>query len=136
MRKIVPEIKLRKTAAADLEHLFQFLLDEEACYMAAFTPKNPTDKSAYINKYTKLLNDPQINHQTILLDDIIAGSIAKFVIEGDAEITYWIDKKFWGKGIATKALYEFLKIETTRPIFARAAFDNIGSQKVLEKCGF
>lgn len=64
------------------------------------------------------------------------GSIAKFVINGDAEITYWVDRKFWGQGIATNALNEFLTVEKTRPIFGRVAFDNFGSQKVLEKCGF
>jgi len=56
--------------------------------------------------------------------------------ENEAEITYWIDKKFWGQGIATTALKELLKIEQVRPIYGRVAFDNYGSQKVLEKCGF
>jgi RimJ/RimL family protein N-acetyltransferase len=74
--------------------------------------------------------------QTILVDETIAGSIAKFEMEGDTEITYWIDRNFWGKGIATTALKNFLTIENTRPIFGRVAFDNLGSQKVLEKCGF
>ncbi|CAN5455894.1 hypothetical protein BH10BAC3_BH10BAC3_24620 [soil metagenome] len=73
---------------------------------------------------------------TIKANDEIVGSIAKFVMENEAGITYWIDKKFWGQGIATTALKKFLKIELTRPIYARAAFDNYGSQKVLEKCGF
>ena len=67
---------------------------------------------------------------------LFAGSISKFEMEGDAEITYWIDRNFWGKAIATTALKNFLTIEKTRPIFGRVAFDNIGSQKVLEKCGF
>ena len=74
--------------------------------------------------------------QTIIVDKIIAGSVSKFEMGGDAEITYWIDKKFWGKGVATKALNELLKNENARPIFGRVAFDNFGSQKVLEKCGF
>ena len=74
--------------------------------------------------------------QTILVGEIIAGSIAKFEIEGDAEITYWIDKNFWGKGIATTALQQLLAIENKRPIFGRVAFDNFGSQRVLVKCGF
>jgi len=130
------DIKLRPTEIADLDTLFQFQLDKEGGYLAAFMPKDPTDKTAYINKHTKLLDDPTVNNQTILLDNIIVGSIAKFVMEGDTEITYWIDRKFWGQGIATKALKEFLNIETTRPIYGRVAFDNFGSQKVLEKCGF
>jgi ribosomal-protein-alanine N-acetyltransferase len=127
---------LRKTEIADLDTLFGFQLDKEAGYMAAFMPKDPTDRSAYINKYTKLLIDPSVNNQTIIVDGIIVGSIAKFVMEGDAEITYWLDRQFWGQGIATKALNYFLQIETARPIIGRIAFDNFGSQKVLEKCGF
>jgi RimJ/RimL family protein N-acetyltransferase len=130
------EITLRKTEVADLGLLFQFQLDKEGSYLAAFMPKDATDKTAYLNKYTKLLNDPTVNNQTILADNIIVGSIAKFVMEGDAEITYWIDRKYWGKGIATAALKKLLVIETARPLFGRVAFDNFGSQKVLEKCGF
>jgi RimJ/RimL family protein N-acetyltransferase len=129
-------IKFRKTEVDDLELLFKFQLDKEAINLAAFTPKDPTDKSAYLSKYTKLLSDPTVNNQTIIIDNIIVGSIAKFEIDGQAEVTYWIDKNFWGKGVATKALEYLLTIETTRPIFGRVAFDNYGSQKVLEKCGF
>ena len=129
-------IKLRPTVVDDLEFFFKFQLDSDANYLAAFTSKDPTDKSAYLIKYTKLLNEPTVNNQTIIVDDIIAGSIAKFEIEGEAEVTYWIDKRFWGKGIATKALKILLSIEKTRPILGRVAFDNYGSQKVLEKCGF
>lgn len=57
-------------------------------------------------------------------------------MEGDAEITYWIDRKYWGQGIATTALTAFLKIELSRPIYGKVVFDDFGSQKVLETCGF
>lgn len=129
-------IALVKTEKDDLNAFFQFQLDEEANYLAAFTSKDSNNKTAYIEKYTKFLTDPTINMQTIKIDDEIVGSIAKFVRGGDAEITYWMDKKFWGKGIATTALKKFLAIENTRPIFGRVAFDNFASQKVLEKAGF
>ena len=129
-------IKLKPTEISDLDTLFKFQLDKEGGYLAAFMPKDPTDKSAYISKYTKLLSEPTVNNQTILLNNIIVGSIAKFVMEGNTEITYWIDRAYWGQGIATKALRKLLEIESIRPIFGRVAFDNVGSQKVLEKCGF
>jgi RimJ/RimL family protein N-acetyltransferase len=129
-------IKLKPTKIEDLDTLFEFQLDEEGGYLAAFMPKDHTDKAAYINKYTKLLTNPTVNNQTIFLDNTIVGSIAKFVMEGETEITYWIDRKFWGLGIVTKALKELLTMETTRPIVGRVAFDNFSSQKVLEKCGF
>jgi ribosomal-protein-alanine N-acetyltransferase len=127
---------LRKTVASDLDILFTFQLDKEANYLAAFTSKDPADKAAYLQKYTKFLTDRTINMMTILFDNMIVGSMAKFEMEGEADVTYWIDKKFWGKGIATKALQDFLAVEPTRPIFGRAAFDNYASQRVLEKCGF
>ncbi|PSL23003.1 GNAT family N-acetyltransferase [Chitinophaga ginsengisoli] len=130
------EMILRKTEIADLELFFIFQLDSEANHLAAFTSKDPGDKAAYLQKYTKLMNDPTINMQTIIMDNSIVGSIAKFEMDGEAEITYWIDRKFWGRGIATKALSEFLRMENSRPIFGRVAFDNFGSQKVLEKCNF
>ncbi|RKE82351.1 GNAT family N-acetyltransferase [Chryseobacterium sp. AG363] len=136
MKDIQHDIKLRPTVVEDLETLFQFQLDDEANYLAAFTSKDSMNKEAYISKFTKLLTDPTINNQTIIAGTVIVGSIAKFIMEDDVEITYWIDKNFWGKGIATTALKDFLTIETTRPIFGRVAFDNLGSQKVLEKCGF
>lgn len=129
-------IRLAKTALADLDTLFNFQLDNESNHLAAFTSGHPADKPAYLAKYTKLLSDPAINNQTIIVDNVIAGSIAKFEIQGDAEITYWIDKRFWGQGIATTALKKFLIIEKARPLYGRVAFDNYGSQKVLEKCGF
>lgn len=130
------EVLLRPTIEQDLDILFTFQLDKEGRYLAAFTPKDPSDKAIYIDKYTKLLNNPTVNNQTIIFDNKIVGSIAKFLMFGDNELTYWIDKQFWGKGIATLALKKLLTIENSRPIFGRVAFDNFGSQKVLEKCGF
>jgi RimJ/RimL family protein N-acetyltransferase len=129
-------LTLTETIKDDLNAFFQFQLDEEANYLAAFTAKDPNDKAAYIEKYSKFLTDPAITMRTIKSNDEIVGSIAKFVMANEAGITYWIDRKFWGKGIATAALQDFLKIEKTRPLFAHTAFDNYGSQKVLEKCGF
>jgi RimJ/RimL family protein N-acetyltransferase len=133
---MMSSIQLRKTTESDLNTLFEFQLDEKANYLAAFTPKDYQDKDAFVSKYAKLLNDTKVNNQTILVDDVIVGSIAKFEMYGDNEITYWIDRKHWGKGIATKALALFLSIEGSRPLFARVAFNNLGSQKVLERCGF
>jgi RimJ/RimL family protein N-acetyltransferase len=129
-------ITLTKTQKDDLNAFFQFQLDKEANFLAAFTSKDPNDKAAYMEKYTKFLTDPTINMRTIKADGEIIGSIAKFIMKNEAGITYWIDRKFWGQGIASTALKDFLKIELIRPIYGRVAFDNFGSQRVLEKCGF
>ena len=130
------KIKLEDTIEMDLDFLFGFQLDKEANYLAAFTSKDPTDKNAYIEKWTRLLSDITVNSKTIFLNGEIVGSIAKYEMDGQSEITYWIGKYFWGKGIASKALQQFLKTEKIRPIYGRVAYDNHGSQKVLEKCDF
>lgn len=132
----VNDILLKKTNTADLETLFGFQLDEDSNYLAGFTSKNPSDKQTYFEKYTNLLSDHTVNMKTIFLNSEIVGNIAKFEMEGNTEITYWIDKASWGKGIATLALSQFLKIEKRRPIYGRVAFVNFGSIKVLERCGF
>lgn len=74
--------------------------------------------------------------QTILVAETIAGSMAKLEVVGRAEFTYWLNRPFWGKGITTSALNAFLTLESTRPLGGRVAFDNRGSQRVLEKNGF
>jgi RimJ/RimL family protein N-acetyltransferase len=57
--------------------------------------------------------------------------------DGKPEVSYWIGKEYWGRGIATWALADFLvHINRKRPIYARAAKDNLASLRVLEKCGF
>jgi RimJ/RimL family protein N-acetyltransferase len=55
---------------------------------------------------------------------------------GEREVGYWIGKEYWGRGIATRALEEFLKQIETRPLYAHVAKHNTASRRVLEKCGF
>jgi RimJ/RimL family protein N-acetyltransferase len=73
----------------------------------------------------------------IEVDRKVVGSIASWTNDGEREVTYWLGREYWGKGIATRALAQFLRgVERTRPIQASTARDNVGSQRVLEKCGF
>ena len=71
-----------------------------------------------------------------MVDGRLVGSISSFVIDGDTEITYWIDRSVWGQGIASRALAAFLDTVPTRPLHARAASDNIASLTVLQRAGF
>ena len=133
--KMEKEIALRKTEEVDLETLFILQLDKEANYLAAFTPKDPTDRVFNFEKWTKLISNPKINMKTVVINDLVIGSVINFEIEGEAEISFWIDRKYWGQGIATAALKVFLETEHLRPLHGRVALDNFRSQKVLEKCG-
>lgn len=104
--------------------------------MAAFTSNYPEDRVAFDAHWTRIQANDDVFIRTIMVDGRVAGSVLSYVMEGDTEVSYWFGREFWGRGIATVALAEFLKLQTTRPIYARAAKDNVGSLRVLEKCGF
>lgn len=129
---------LRNVVNNDLPIFFEHQLDEEANYMAAFTAKDPPNREAFMAHWHRILADKTNIIQTILFHGQVAGSISSYEEEGKPEVTYWLGKEYWGKGIATSALTEFFLTHhnKTRPIYARVAKDNLGSRRVLEKCGF
>jgi RimJ/RimL family protein N-acetyltransferase len=128
---------LRNVVDDDLPIFFEYQLDPEANYMAAFTAKDPTNQEAFMAHWRRILTDETTINQTILFNGQVAGSVSSYEEAGKPEVTYWLGKEYWGKGIATSALKEFLAQKNQiRPIYARVAKDNIGSRRVLEKCGF
>ena len=131
------ELLLRNVLNDDLPIFFEHQLDPEANYMAAFTAKDPTNQAAFIAHWHRNLADETTINLTILVNGHVAGSVSSYLDEGKPEVTYWLGKEYWGKGIATSALKEFLAhYNQVRPIYARVAKDNVGSRRVLEKCGF
>jgi RimJ/RimL family protein N-acetyltransferase len=129
-------VALRPVEDGDLDALFEQMRDPESVRMAAFTPQNPDDRSAFDAHMARVRSSPGITMRAVTCDGRLAGSIASFPDEGRAEVTYWIDRPAWGKGIATRALALLLELVTARPLYARAASDNSGSLRVLQKCGF
>ncbi len=131
-----PGLSLREVEDGDLAIFFEHQLDAVANRMAAFTRKDPSDRAAFEKHWARIRSAPEITIRTILFDGVVAGHVATFVMVGEREVTYWITRKLWGKGIATAAVKMFLGEITERPLFARAAADNAGSIRVLGKCGF
>ena len=82
------------------------------------------------------MNSSQITKRTIVAEGQVAGHIACYPHGENIEVTYWLGREFWGRGLATQALNRMLHLVVDRPILARAATDNIGSIRVLQKCGF
>lgn len=131
------ELLLRDIVSDDLPIFFEHQLNQEANYMAAFTAKDPTNQEAFMVHWHRILADKTVIIQTIVFNGQVAGSVSSYENEGKPEVTYWLGREYWGKGIATWALTEFLAHHNkTRPICARVAEDNLGSRRVLEKCGF
>jgi len=142
MRKDVPrtsEVLLRDVRESDLLIFFEYQQDPAANYMAAFTIRDPTDKGAFAAHWKRILSEDTVLVKTIVFERNVVGNVAKFIDKefGKPEVTYWIGKEYWGMGLATKALSKFLAdVIVARPIYGRAAKDNVASIRVMEKCGF
>lgn len=130
-------VTLRATRAGDRDELFRIQLDPEANRMAAFTAKDPSDRAAYDAHFARFSAREDYDARTVRCDGRIVGSVARWIDAetGMPEITYWIDREHWGRGIATRALRLFLDTQP-RPVRARAAADNAASVAVLRKLGF
>ena len=104
--------------------------------MAAFTPDDPDDRTAFDAHMARVRSLPDVTMRAVTCDNDLVGSIAAFDLDGRTEVTYWIDRAAWGRGIASRALELLLDLVPARPLYARAASDNAGSLRVLQKSGF
>jgi RimJ/RimL family protein N-acetyltransferase len=133
---IVMRCALREVRDEDLAVLFEQWADPVAAHMAAFTPPDHMDRDAFERRWSRIRADETGIARVIVVDGEVAGSISSWGDPDEREVTYWIGRSYWGKGIATDALNAFLTVEPLRPLRARVAYDNVASRRVLEKCGF
>ena len=130
------DVALRPIDDSDLDALFDQMRDPESVRMAAFTAKDPNDREAFDTHMSKVRTSPDVTLRAVIRGGRLVGSIASFVREGDTEVTYWVDRSVWGQGVASQALALFLDTVSVRPVYARAASDNVGSLRVLQRAGF
>jgi len=126
-------MQLRDVHADDLEAFFEHQIDAAAVAMAAFPPR---DREAFMTHWACVLEHPGNSTWTVLVAGEVAGYVACFPQHGGLNVGYWLGRAFWGRGIATAALAQLLRQVPARPLFARVAEHNVGSRRVLEKCGF
>lgn len=129
-------VSLRPVHTDDLPIFFAHQLDPEATTLAAFPSR---DREAFFTHWTaNILGHPTNVSRTILAGSRVVGNIGAWTDAASKErlVGYWIGREFWGRGIASAALSEFLRFEKTRPLKARVAKHNFSSIRVLEKGGF
>ena len=127
------DVILRDVTEDDLPIFFEQQMDPAANQMAAFPAR---DRNAFTAHWTKILDDENVIIKTIVFDGHVAGNVGSWEKSGERLVGFWIGRKYWGKGVATKALSGFLGHVKTRPLHAYVAKQNIASLRVLEKCGF
>ena len=129
-------VSIRPVKTDDLPIFFVHQLDPEATKLAAFPSR---DREAFFTHWTtNILGNSAAVCRTILAGNHVAGYLGAWTDAATSErlICYWIGREFWGRGIASAAMSQFLRFESTRPLSARVAKHNLGSIRVLEKAGF
>jgi RimJ/RimL family protein N-acetyltransferase len=130
------EIALREVRDEDLDGIFEQMRDPEGVWMAAFTAEDPDDRAYFDAHMARVRVAPDVTMRAVTRDGQLVGHVAAFDRDGELEVTYAVDRAAWGQGVASQALALLLREVTARPVHARAASDNLGSLRVLEKAGF
>jgi RimJ/RimL family protein N-acetyltransferase len=123
---------LRDVVDDDIPIFFEQQNDPEAIEMAAFPPREWEPFRAH---WGRIRQDETCVTKTIVADDLVAGNVLSWSRDDRRYVGYWLGREFWGRGLATRALGELVE-ELDRPLYAEVSTANIGSIRVLEKCGF
>ena len=124
---------LRDVAETDLDVFYEQQLDPEATAMAVFPAR---DREAFDAHWRRLLADDSLVKRTIVDAGAVAGNIGCWEQDGRLLVGYWVGRESWGRGVATQALELFVDEVSIRPLYAHVAVHNVGSIRVLDKCGF
>lgn len=124
---------LRPVEPGDRLWVYEMQLDPESNRMAVTIPRTG---EAFDTHWANALTDPQVSARVILAGGERVGIVTCFQRDGQDRVGYWIDKAYWGRGVASRALRLLLDEVTRRPLFATAATSNGASLRVLQKCGF
>jgi RimJ/RimL family protein N-acetyltransferase len=124
---------LREVRDDDLDVFFEQQRDPEGMAMALMPAR---EREAFDAHWRRILADPACVIRTIEADGEVAGNALSWEHEGRQLVGYWLGREFWGRGLATAALAELVQELPMRPLHAWVARSNLGSIRVLEKCGF
>lgn len=129
-------VGLREIEDADHDLIFDMMRDPVSVEMAAFTTADPNDRAAFDAWMSRVRNGAGTRSRVVTDHGEFVGTAAAFTMEGDREVSYWIDRRAWGRGIATEALRLLVAEEAGRPLYSRVAVHNSQSIGVLQRVGF
>ncbi len=130
---MTPAVRLRSVEDRDLDVFFDHQADPKAVEMAAFPAR---DKDVFAAHWAKVRADDTVVVRTIVADGMVAGHIGSWQEDGQHLLGYWVGREYWGRSVATQALALLMDEVLIRPLYAHVAAHNVGSIRVLDRCGF
>lgn len=127
---------LREAVEADIPAFYEHQNDEASWRMAGITPRAG---EAFDAHRKKCLADARIRKYAILDDGAVIGHAVCFPENWDGPemmVGYWLARPHWGRGAASFALGELLRLVPRRPLDAIVSESNAASRRVLAKHGF
>jgi len=100
----LPTVALSTVTDAGVDALFDHMREPESVWIAAVTPNDPDERPAFDAHMTRVRSSPDIAVHAVTCDGQLVGSIATLVLEGQTEVTSWIEREAWRRGIASRAL--------------------------------
>ena len=132
---------LRPAFAEDWEAILRGVGEEAIVRNLARAPWPYGEAEA--REFAALAQDPRRPHFLIVLPNEpgspVVGSAGMGERDGEAEIGYWIARKYWRRGIASEAAHAVVEIAQMlgyRRLVAGHFADNEASGLVLRKAGF
>lgn len=135
-----PAVTLREVQDPDLEEFFVQLRDPQAAALAGDTFEAPNERQAFDAHWRHLREASDSMVRTIKVtedsDQHVVGHIRDHVDSDQHLVSFWIDRSYWGRGVTTRALGQFLDELGHRPVYARAPRHNEAAIVVLRRNGF
>ncbi|WP_433384437.1 GNAT family N-acetyltransferase [Actinoplanes sp. CA-142083] len=126
-------VRLRPVEDGDLDAFFEHQADPVAAAMAVMPVRERDQFDAH---WAKIRADDDVIQRTILAGGVVAGGISSWHDGERRLVGYQLGREQWGRGVATRALQQFVDEVPERPLYAHVATSNAGSIRVLQKCGF
>lgn len=138
----MPKIELRYQRVSDAKRFFEILNNPNFKYFPA-KPKDLSSEVEHLRKNAdKIKNNQEYNYTILYERKLIGGCGIKIDSHREyiGEIGYFIDEKYWGKGITPKAVKLLEQIGFNKLKLKRIAIimdiNNHASEKVAINCGY
>lgn len=126
-------VELRPVLTEDVALFFEHHLEVRPLPVGASLDER---QATFIAGWSQMLADKSVLARTIVSEGDVAGYVVCARQREQPTISSWLGRRFWGHGIATKAVKAFVDLVEERPVYARVAYDNLAALQVLRKTGF